>query len=499
VSVPAPGFVRRRWDALTLRGRLIATIIALLAMICLIIGVFTGLVLRRQLIGQMDDRITGGPKGGGFDRTICPTAGQGAPVDPDALEALFHTDGKITACYADHDTREWVALNDAQKAVLAALPVGEPVTRNIPDLGDYRLFRADFPAQGAPGRGGAVSPDAVGMANGVSFRDTDATLLRLAVTEICVALAGMIGVGLIGEVLINRTLRPLRRVAATATRVSEMRLDRGDVALSDRVPEADTDPRTEVGQVGAALNRMIGHVSTALEARQASETRVRQFVADASHELRTPLAAIRGYAELTRRMDGEVPPDVQYAMDRVESESARMTTLVEDLLLLARIDSGRPLEDEPVDLTRLAIDAISDAHVAASGYTWRLHVPDEPVTVRGDAARMHQVLANLLANARTHTPPGTAVDVMVAQTDDGGATLRVRDNGPGIEASLLPDVFDRFARADSSRSRAAGSTGLGLAIVAAVVEAHGGEVSVASEPGRTEFTVVLPVTPRPPS
>jgi two-component system OmpR family sensor kinase len=194
-------------------------------------------------------------------------------------------------------------------------------------------------------------------------------------------------------------------------------------------------------------------------------------------------------------MDGDLPPDAKYAMDRVESESARMTTLVEDLLLLARIDSGRPLEDEPVDLTRLAIDAISDAHVAAAGYTWRLYVPDEPVAIRGDAARLHQVLANLLANARTHTPEGTTVTVAVSAADRD-AVLRVIDNGPGIPADLQPHIFERFARGDSSRSRAAGSTGLGLSIVHAVVTAHRGRVAVDSAPGRTVFTVTLPRAPR---
>jgi two-component system OmpR family sensor kinase len=271
--------------------------------------------------------------------------------------------------------------------------------------------------------------------------------------------------------------------------VAELPLDRGEVALSVRVP--DVNPRTEVGQVGAALNRMLGHVAAALAARQASETRVRHFVADASHELRTPLTAIRGYAELTGRFRDSVPPDVAYAMRRVHSEAARMTTLVEDLLLLARLDSGRPLEQEPVDLSRLVIDAVSDAHVAARDHSWRLDLPDEPVTITGDPARLHQVLANLLANARTHTPTGTTVATSVRTIGDQVA-VSVVDDGPGIPAKLLPEVFDRFARGDTSRSRVAGSTGLGLAIVAAVVEAHHGGVEVASRPGHTAFTVRLP-------
>ncbi|HEX3649396.1 MAG TPA: ATP-binding protein, partial [Pseudonocardiaceae bacterium] len=283
----------------------------------------------------------------------------------------------------------------------------------------------------------------------------------------------------------------LRRVADTASRVAELELDRGDVALSVRVPDADTDPSTEVGQVGAALNRMLGHIGAALSARQASETRVRQFVADASHELRTPLAAIRGYAELTRRSGDDVPPNVAHAIRRVESESARMTLLVNDLLLLARLDSGRPLDSEQVDLSRLVVDAVSDAHIAGPDHLWRLDLPPDPVTVSGDAQRLHQVLGNLLTNARTHTAPGTMVTTGLRE-EFGRVVLSVTDDGAGIPPDLLPEVFERFARGDTSRSRNAGSTGLGLAIVAAVVHAHGGTVTVASQPGVTVFTVTLP-------
>jgi two-component system OmpR family sensor kinase len=275
-----------------------------------------------------------------------------------------------------------------------------------------------------------------------------------------------------------------------------MPLDRGEVALSIRVPPADTDPRTEVGQVGSALNRLLGHVSAALAARHESEMRVRQFVADASHELRTPLAAIRGYAEVTRHSRDAVPPDVAHALRRVESETVRMTALVEDLLLLARLDAGRPLAAEPVDLTVLIVDAVSDAHVAGPRHRWRLNLPDDPVTVTGDAARLHQVLANLLANARAHTPPGTTVTTTLTSSD-GTAVVMVTDDGPGIPPDLLPELFERFARGDTSRSRAAGSTGLGLAIVFAVVEAHHGAAAVESRPGHTAFTVTIPLRAQP--
>jgi two-component system OmpR family sensor kinase len=282
--------------------------------------------------------------------------------------------------------------------------------------------------------------------------------------------------------------------------VTELELARGDVEIAVRVPPEYTDPRTEVGQVGAALNRMLGHVGDALAARHASETRVRQFVADASHELRTPLAAIRGYAELTRRAPAripgrgteELPGDVAHALARIEAEGRRMTLLVDDLLLLARLDSGRPLEREPVQLSRLVVDAVGDAHAAGPDHTWRLALPDEPVTVTGDRARLQQVVGNLLANARVHTPAGTTVTTRLA-VNDNQATLSVADNGPGIAEELRGEIFERFVRGDASRSRAAGSSGLGLSIVAAVVEAHAGRVEVeSSRPGGTTVRVCLP-------
>jgi len=287
-------------------------------------------------------------------------------------------------------------------------------------------------------------------------------------------------------------MRPLQRVADTASHVVGLPLHRGNVPVEVRVPESDADPRTEVGQVGAALNRMLDHVGNALEARHASEMQVRQFVADASHELRTPLAAIRGYAELSRRSRQPMSQEIAHVFNRVESEAKRMTGLVEDLLLLARLDAGRPLAHDPVDLTMLVVDAVSDAHAAGPRHYWQLDLPEEPVLVTGDAARLHQVLANLLANARTHTPEGTTVTVSVGSTPEA-AFLRVTDGGPGIPAELVSHIFERFARGDSSRSRAAGSTGLGLSIVHAVVTAHRGTVSVQSVPGQTVFTVLLPL------
>jgi two-component system OmpR family sensor kinase len=273
--------------------------------------------------------------------------------------------------------------------------------------------------------------------------------------------------------------------------VSELELDKGEVSLAERVAVEDTDPRTEVGRVGLAVNTMLDHVDEALTARQASEEKVRQFVADASHELRTPLASIRGYSELTRRSGEKLSEPMTHALSRIESEAIRMTALVEDLLLLARLDEGRELVHGEVDLTSVVIDCVADAQVAGPDHTWKLHLPAEAVSLTGDQARLHQVIANLLANARIHTPAGSTVDVTL-ERENGRALVKVRDNGPGIPAAQRKTLFERFTRGDSSRTRATGSTGLGLAIVQAVVASHGGKVTVTSRKGRTEFVVSLP-------
>ncbi len=371
-----------------------------------------------------------------------------------------------------------MTVDSTVSAVLLDVPVGHaPHTVNIPGQGDYRVI-ADQQANG----------DVVVI--GLPLQDLHDTLTRLALIMIAVSAAGLLAAGLIVFFMVSRSLRPLERVAATARKVSTLPLSRGDVDLEIRVPAKDTDPRTEVGQVGSALNQMLGHVSSALAVRHASEQRVRQFVADASHELRTPLAAIRGYAELARRGEPD-PSTVSHALGRVESESARMTTLVDDLLLLARLDSGRPLDSQEVDLTMLAVDAVSDARAAGPDHRWRLDLPDEPVTVTGDQSRLYQVLVNLLANARSHTPPGTTVITGLRATTRR-VVLTVHDDGPGIAANRQSEVFERFYRGDSSRSRAMGSTGLGLAIVSAVVSAHGGRVELDSRPGSTTFRVILP-------
>ncbi|MFY1637939.1 sensor histidine kinase [Solwaraspora sp. WMMB335] len=476
--------------------------LALLAVASLVVGVTTAVVLRDALYGRIDEQLTAAA--GRAPRGFAPPGESGYQPTPDTQpdtqrgcdptrRADFPTGqviGTLAAriCGAGTSIEVLVEQDQEQPDLapyvdsLRAVPVDAgPRTLRLGESGDYRVVAQRL-------------PDGAVLVTGLPLEDTQATLYLVIGTVAVVTVLVLLLVGITGTVIVRRSLRPLSRVAATAGRVSQLRLDRGEVALPERVAAADTDPNTEVGRVGAALNRMLDHVGQALAARHASETQVRQFVADASHELRTPLAAIRGYAELSRRSGQTAPPEIAHVLRRVESEAQRMTLLVEDLLLLARLDAGRPLAREPVDLTALAVDAVSDAHVTAPGHDWRLDLPAEPVTVVGDAARLPQVLANLLANARAHTPEGTTVTVGVAAGADA-VVLRVTDTGPGIPAELQPHIFERFARGDSSRSRAAGSTGLGLAIVHAVVTAHHGVVTVHSVPGRTEFTVRLPATP----
>ncbi|MFJ1731534.1 ATP-binding protein [Streptomyces sp. NPDC088254] len=496
---------RRTGQPRTLRTRLVVVSVTLIAVVCAVIGTVTTIVLRDHLYGQLNGRLAEAaarvaPRDfGGLPGRLTNAAGtptqQGrlkvadlsdfvtkGPQPPGTVAAKV-VDGSVTeakrgVASADAFTMTAANLDAAQvKALSSVSRDGKPHTVELPGLGSYRVRYA--------------WNDDSGYYVAIPTKDVDNTINTLILVEISLTAAGLIAAGLAGTVMVGVATRPLRKVAATATRVSELPLHTGEVNLSERVPESETDPHTEVGQVGAALNRMLNHVHGALHARQESETRVRQFVADASHELRTPLASIRGYAELTRRGREQVGPDTRHALGRIESEAGRMTLLVEDLLLLARLDAGRPLQFEQTDLVPLVIDTVSDARAAGREHIWRLDLPDEPAMVSADSARLQQVLVNLLANARTHTPPGTTVTARVGRRGPW-LCVDVQDDGQGIPPDLLPHVFERFARGDSSRSRASGSTGLGLAIVQAVAAAHGGAVTVDSVPGRTVFTLHLP-------
>jgi two-component system OmpR family sensor kinase len=491
----------------TLRQRLILSIVALVVLLTVVIGSLSVLVLRVSLVDQLDGELDGAttraasPFGGASEPSLTPDGGEfdGPRQAPGTLTAVV-VDGQVRAAYRITVGGELAAVDLADLDEPLAGVVGravdaegrtEPTTVDLGgSLGSYRVESQ---------KGTLVSTSTTAhLVVGLPTSGVDRTI-----TVMVVAIAGVTVIGLaiaiaIAFAVVRSALRPLERMSDTALRVAELPLDRGEVALAERVDEQDTDTRTEVGRVGASLNRMLGHVAGALEARQRSENKVRQFVADASHELRTPLASVRGYAELTRRMNADLPDDVVYAMGRIESEAVRMTSLVEDLLLLARLDEGRDLVLGDVDLTRIVLDAVSDAHVAGPSHAVDVDVPDEPVIVAGDGMRLHQIVANLLTNARTHTPAGTGVHVTLALEADS-VVVRVADEGPGIDPGVLPVLFERFARADSSRSRSAGSTGLGLAIVQAVVQAHGGAVEVDSSPAGAVFTVRLPRSAADPS
>lgn len=466
----------------TLTARLVAVSVLLVALAGLLIGTATTLAMRSQLTQQLDDELRanigrgfGGPDRGrlppdhfdddGDDRSFL-GQGYGAVLGHVAADGSGYA-GVVAGEEGEVGRQN---LDAAQvRPLIAVAGEAEPRTVTLPDLGTYRVLSQ--PSE----RGGydlAALPTT----------DVEQTLEDLVRLELLATLLGVLAAAGAGTWVVRRQLAPLRDVAATAHRVAELPLASGAIDISERVPARLTDERTEIGQMGAALNTMLDHVESSLEQRHRSEQQVRQFVADASHELRTPLATIAGYTELARRR----PETTGTALAKVETESARMTALVEDLLLLARLDAGRPLEREPVDLSRLLLEAVNDARVIDPDHRWRLSLPDAPLTVTGDAARLHQVVTNLLANARKYTPAGSTVTVTGTATG-----FTVHDDGPGFPPDLAPRAFERFVRGDAARTRAGGA-GLGLSLVEAIVAAHGGRVALASAPGDTTVTVTLP-------
>jgi two-component system OmpR family sensor kinase len=466
----------------TLTARLVAVAVLLVVFAALLMGTATTLAMRSQLSHQLDEELRASI-GRGFDDG--PGRGQLPPIprddDGDEREYIGQRYGAVLGYVSTDGTSSGKVirtasgttgpqdLTAAQVAELAGVAgKDEAETVNLPGLGSYRLL-----SQAGPGGYNVV---------GLPTTDLDRTVNDLVRLELLATLLGVLAAAGVGTWVVRRQLAPLREVADTAHRVAELPLASGEIEMTERVPDRLTDERTEIGQVGSALNAMLDHVETSLAQRHASEQQVRQFVADASHELRTPLATIAGYTELARRR----PETTGTALDKVETESARMTGLVEDLLLLARLDAGRPLEREPVDLSRLLLEAVNDARVVDRDHQWRLSLPDAPLTVTGDAARLHQVVSNLLTNARKYTPAGSTVTV--TGTERG---FTVNDDGPGFAPELAPRAFERFTRGDAARTRAGGA-GLGLSMVEAIVAAHGGSVELASSPGDTTITVTLP-------
>jgi two-component system, OmpR family, sensor kinase len=460
---------------MSLRARLLVVLVVLSAAGLLAADVATYLTLRSFLFERLD-------------RTLDTSADgiSGAPGPPGAgIERLARLGVLTRGMYVEiRDNDGNVVLNgvlrrQGEAAPTPAVPQGFGPSAGAPHRitvqatkggTRFRLLARPIPfSQGT-------------LILGAPLSETDDTLDRLRWIEVLVACAVIAAAIVLGVWLITASLRPLRRIEGTAAAIGA-----GD--LSRRVePDGGT---TEIGRLGGALNAMLGQIEDAFAERSASEARLRRFISDASHELRTPVAAVSAYAELFDRGARDRPDDLARSMTGIQRETRRMGLLVSDLLLLARLDQGRPLEARPLDLTALTGEAVDAAHAMEPSRPLALEAP-AVVTVTGDAERLRQVIDNLLANVRAHTPVTAAATVRVRR-DVAAAVLEVADAGPGMDAEEAAHVFERFYRGDPSRSRDHGGAGLGLAIVAAIVEAHGGEVAVESTPGAgTTFRVTLP-------
>jgi two-component system OmpR family sensor kinase len=448
---------------MSLRARLLVG----MAVVALVLVGAAALIARTteaDLVARVDDQL----------RSVRDPRPRGPELDDDAFSSLFA--GEVVG-----DTlRVYVTPN-----VTGSDPAPEIPTTLVADVaadGRTRLFTVGsdgdttFRVLARPSRRGTVLVLALPLA------DVEAAVARLVRVEALVTVAVLGVLGLVTWWVLRLGVLPVKRMTKTAVAIAD-----GD--LSQRVP--DVVRGTEAGELGSALNTMLGRIEHAFAERGRAEARLRQFVADASHELRTPVTTIRGYAELYRTGGLREPGELDSAMRRTEAEAVRMGSLVEDLLLLARLDQGRPLQREPVDLDALARDAVRDATAVDPDHPVRAAVAGG-VVVPGDADRLRQVVTNLLGNARVHTPPGTPVEVRTFREGER-AVLEVADAGPGMAPDVVDRAFERFYRADPARSRHQGGTGLGLAIVKATVDAHGGTVSIRSAPGQgTAVRVELP-------
>jgi two-component system OmpR family sensor kinase len=466
-----------------LRITLVALLVALMAAALTITGVSATSLLRGYLRDQHDDELHAAlqeaQNNPGLVFNAC-SAEQGLPAL--SYFACVRQDGS------------GVVIVQGPGHSKADLPVLGGATLSMAD-GAIRTVAAQNHSTTWRVISGRVSADLT-VVYAVDLEEDNQIIGRLVILEVLLGLIVLVLLGVAGYVLVRNSLRPLVEVERTAQAIAA-----GD--LSQRVPVGDA--RTEVGRLSNALNGMLARIEAAFRAQQASEeqarsseARMRRFVADASHELRTPLTSIRGFAELYRQGAVRTPEETRRLMQRIESEGARMGLLVEDLLQLARLDQQRPLTIVPVDLAEIAGDAVHDARAVQPDRPITLHL-DESLTevpvVLGDEARLRQVVGNLVTNALTHTPAGARVTVTLAEepADPDGVVLSVADEGPGMTPEDASRVFERFYRAESSRTRESGGTGLGLAIVASLVAAHGGTVEVRTAPGRgADFRARLP-------
>lgn len=509
----------RRW---TLKRQLAAAMVALMIVAVVVIGSISVGTQGQSLLNRLDDQLrialdlnaitvvdaqSQGLLGGAATspngaETPPPAADQPDPgglppgeVGPrpqfGSLSVVILNGEPLVARTVDEGTGAVVELTEDQIAQLEAEAgtAADPSQVELVGSGSYRVAAEHI-----------TGPEhSATVIAGQSLAEVTRTVRDQILVFTLVAVATITVTLLLALWLIRLGLRPLNRLVGVASEVSRTPLSSGAVTLSERVPRPDASPGTEIGEVGQALNTMLDHLESSLQARHDGEEQLRRFIADASHELRTPLASIRGYADLASRSRDQLPDSVGHALGRIGSESVRMTGMVEDLLLLARLDSGAALHEEPVALAGVVVDACSDAQVTGPEHQWVIELDDDAagITVDGDADRLHQVMTNLLNNARDHTPAGTAITVRLGTRGASEAVVEVEDNGPGIPEELQGRIFDRFVRGDDSRSRSAGSTGLGMAIVDAIVKAHRGQVELGSSPGMTRITVILPLQPEP--
>lgn len=477
-----------RFSHLTLQRKLLLALLGSLALVCTVIGLLVNAGMRQTLSTQLNEQLNFAA-----DRAAAYSVSLGPNNNTSPLFAPGQASGTLNArtvpgylIYGgvlDQKTGERKSITDADAEQLSQLVAGAPPVVRRLSIGDYLLT-----AQRDPDRSGNGS-----LITGLPLESNQRTIASLALLTIIISVIGLAAAGVAGSLIIRRSMAQLKRVSAVASAVATAELDSGTLALEARVAPEDSIPGTESGDVGNALNALLDNVATAFAAREASEAQMRQFVADASHELRTPLSAIRGYTELISATE-HFSEDGERSLNRVLEQSTRMSSLVENLLLLARLDEKHQLKKAPVDLGRLATEITDDFRITTPDHHWVTNMPKGPVTVSADAASLRRVITNLLANARKHTSVGNTVTVSLRRDPaTQEAVLRVADTGEGIDEAFLPHVFKRFTRADSARSGADGTTGLGLPIAQAIVEAHGGTITVASRPGDTVFEVRLPL------
>ena len=486
--------MRLRPRTLTSRLALLLATLALLA--GTIGGVAATFGIRTFLMGQLDNELhqaaarnvtlksPNGPDDHDADNTAGGPNGDAASnagLPPGTITGHV-TDGRITdlVVAADLDGDHLPTAAD-RSAVQQGGSSDDPHTVHLPTLGDYRVLTSR-------------SRDGTELVTGVPQGRVDHTIGQLIILESVVLAAVVLLVAGVGAFAVRRAMRPLQHLATVARRVTQLPLESGQSRIDVRAEEL-REP-TEVAQVGRAMNAMLGHVDLALAQRDESEQRLRDFAADASHELRTPLAVARSHAELLREYTAstQLPEQVHRSLQRITDETGRMASIVNDLLLLARLDREVPESRDDVDLTRILLEAVEDARVTAPDRHWGLQMPEEPVLVRGDEEQLRRLAGNLVANVRLHTDAGTHATCLLETTGDR-VVLQVHDTGPGFPPDLLDQAHLRFARA-RHRRESIESTGLGLAIVQAVAQSHDGVLQITSTPGDTTVRVVLPASPQ---